>query len=117
MLLARHEEGFVSFPAWCTCYDLISLLFVPILPIFSYRTRVYINCRDDKACVKMISRLESALLTMVCYFAVCRNGTSSDSSGVLLFHHHCGSTFVSVSSGVLEEVGVLGLNSIIGLDG
>lgn len=78
--LERHGELFVLVPAWWTRYNPRRELHVLISPVLPYCTRVYINCRDEKAYVEMISRMENApmvisyiswrVVTVVCHTAL-----------------------------------------------
>lgn len=108
---------FVPVPSWWHRYDLTRLLYVPTPPVFSYCTGAYMKYRDDKARVEMLSRTENALMTAACIFAACRNGDSSHSFAYLQFDRHSGGILVSLPIGVLEDVKVLGLYSVIRLIG
>lgn len=83
--------------------------------MFSYCTGIYRNCRDDKGLVEIIARVESALMTIGCFFAACRNGSSTHLFDHFQLDHHRGGILVTMPTGVLEDFGVTGLYDAIRL--
>lgn len=54
-------------------------------------------------------------MSMVCFFAACRNGNSSHSCDHVRSDHHCGDILAPLPTSVLKGVTVLGLYDIIRL--
>lgn len=114
---ARRAEMIMSVPGWWSRYDLTQLLYVPISPVFSICTGMYMNSQDNKKCVEMTAWSENALLIMCFVYAACRSGSSSHSFRYLQLDEHRGVILVPLSTGVSKYEKVVGLYNVIQLVG
>lgn len=67
--------------------------------------------------VEIVPRTGNASITIDRFFAACRNCNSSSSFRHVQFDHHLGGTLVSLPTGILDDVEVLGLYDVIRLAG
>lgn len=65
--------------------------------------------------MKIIARTKKALMMMTCFLAARRNGNASHCFGHVQLDHHRGGILVSLPTGVLEDVELLGFYDVLRL--
>lgn len=113
----RHSEVFVLVPGWWSRFEVRRSSYVPSLPVFSYCTGIYKDCRDDRGACQNDLPDGKRVDDHVWFFAACRNDISSHSFGNIHFRHYYSGIAVLLPSGFLEVDKVLGLYKAIGLPG
>lgn len=103
----------MSVLSWWSRYDQRPLLYVPTPYMISHCANDYVHVRADNILVEIIARMWIVMMMMVCLFAACRNGIWTQLSGHLQLNQHGGHLLVQLSTIVLTEVEVLGLNVVI----
>lgn len=80
-----HLSAVVNYPRPSRCGERIKkpvvCLYVSSPPVFVYISAIYKACSDNVGRVSMIARAEHLPMRLVCFFAACRDGYSSNSFG------------------------------------
>lgn len=84
---------------------------MPISAVFFFCTGVSLNCEDKKRNVGVIFRTKIGLITMF-FLVACDNGRSSHSIGYFQFGDHLNAIIAPLSTGVLQNVEMVGPYSV-----